>query len=136
MSCTRCKFETVAAFSLLAWQVVVQIGSALVYLNRDQGLLHCDVKSANILVFDDVKKFKLCDFGLLMELDPLTKAAEGMYIGKFTFPAFPFLSAVRFSLNVYHTCCRYDWLCCPRSRLLHCTGSDEIRIVFSGNGGL
>lgn len=76
--CTTClgdmieeRFEKVnLAFpSKQILKVVADISSALDYLHNTALLLHCDMKSYNILVNGDFKICKLCDFGVCLPLD-------------------------------------------------------------------
>lgn len=50
-------------------QVGLDISRALDYMHNQALLLHCDVKSYNILVKGDFEDCKLCDFGVCLPLD-------------------------------------------------------------------
>ncbi|KAK5644755.1 hypothetical protein RI129_006055 [Pyrocoelia pectoralis] len=62
-------------------KVAVDIAEALNYLHTEVFLLHCDIKSYNILINGDFDTCKLCDFGVTL---PLTANGEVDYskIGK------------------------------------------------------
>ncbi|PAA93288.1 hypothetical protein BOX15_Mlig021319g2 [Macrostomum lignano] len=51
---------------------LIQVADAMQYLH-ESGLIHRDVKGANVLMFDKKTKCKLCDFDTCREVDP-----EGM----------------------------------------------------------
>nr|CAH7767787.1 unnamed protein product [Callosobruchus chinensis] len=54
-------------------QVAYDLSKALDYLHNSALLMHCDVKSHNILVKGDFEICKLCDFGVCL---PVTKSGE------------------------------------------------------------
>lgn len=54
-------------------KVMLDIASALQYLHTEALLLHCDIKSYNILFKGDFAICKLCDFGVCL---PLTKNGD------------------------------------------------------------
>ncbi|XP_065347319.1 lymphokine-activated killer T-cell-originated protein kinase [Cloeon dipterum] len=51
-------------------KVALDIAKALSYLHEDQKLVHGDIKSQNILIKDDFKIAKLCDFGTSLPIGP------------------------------------------------------------------
>lgn len=68
-------------------KVIGDMATALNYLHNEALLMHCDVKSFNILVKDDFAICKLCDFGICLPVTQngdvdLTKAGtEVEYVG-------------------------------------------------------
>lgn len=50
-------------------KVLADVSNALNYLHNEAHILHCDVKSYNILVKDEFSICKLCDFGVCLPLN-------------------------------------------------------------------
>lgn len=61
-------------------KVALDVSKALMYLHDEVKMVHGDLKSANVLVFGDYEKIKLCDFGVSRKL---TKdgTVDGTYVG-------------------------------------------------------
>lgn len=57
------------------------VASALDYLHTQHRLLHADVKAANVLVFGQFMRAKLCDFGVTVRLDEELRADCVHYVG-------------------------------------------------------
>ncbi|KAL3266759.1 hypothetical protein HHI36_010918 [Cryptolaemus montrouzieri] len=74
-------------------RVGFDISNALNYLHNVILLLHCDIKSFNILVKDDFKICKLCDFGVCLPLkkdgtiDEQKTGEEYEYVGTLAWSA-------------------------------------------------
>ncbi|XP_022915928.1 lymphokine-activated killer T-cell-originated protein kinase homolog [Onthophagus taurus] len=51
-------------------KVAIDVADALNYLHNDAKIVHCDIKSYNILVKGDFEVCKLCDFGVTLPLNP------------------------------------------------------------------
>jgi serine/threonine protein kinase len=56
-------------------QIAKQIALAMIYLHS-RGILHCDLKSQNVLLTDDYQ-VKLCDFGLARYKERFMKDNHG-----------------------------------------------------------
>lgn len=61
-------------------KVAVEVGKALAYLHDEVKMVHGDLKSANVLIFGDFEKIKLCDFGVARKLAK-NGTVDGSYIG-------------------------------------------------------
>lgn len=55
--------------SKIILKVAYNIAKALKYLHDEKNILHGDIKSYNIVIKDDFKIIKLCDFGVSVKLD-------------------------------------------------------------------
>lgn len=73
--------ESLGSFSSVKiLKVACDLSNALSYLHNEKQLLHGDIKSGNVLIRNDFKVVKLCDFGVTVKLDKNMKAL-GQYIG-------------------------------------------------------
>ena len=63
------------------WQVLKGVD----FLHKN-GILHLDIKGSNILVFDEGRTLKLCDFGTAVPMDEVASAV-GKNLGTLQFSA-------------------------------------------------
>lgn len=83
----RCELGLLAYPAKNIMKVALDMSEALNYLHTQALLLHCDVKSYNVLVKDNFNICKLCDFGVTLpltvhgEIDREKAGEDAEYIG-------------------------------------------------------
>ncbi|KAK6638098.1 hypothetical protein RUM44_008523 [Polyplax serrata] len=76
---TRCEEDLGPFPAKNILQVALSVAKALKYLHVEKKILHGDIKSFNIVIKDNFKEIKLCDFGVSLELTD--KNISDKYVG-------------------------------------------------------
>lgn len=58
-------------------KVALDIAKAMEYLHKEAKIIHGDIKSANVLIFDNFAVAKLCDFGVSRRINNDGEVDEG-----------------------------------------------------------